>query len=126
MAVLQSNAHKTVGRGNASILGDVVIFVQQESLSNLLIGPKVTPQILRASRDGILLNPIYGNSIQSERGYECILCGVPPSIGGDLVDDYSAENLKRLSCLPEDIQSAGLSSHRFLQRKPEPESHAPL
>jgi hypothetical protein len=107
MAVLQSNGHKTVGQGNASILGDVVIFVQQESLSNLLIAPKVTPRILRASRDGILLNPIYGNTIQSERGYECILCGVPPSIGGDLVDDYSAEDLTHLSCLPRIFKALG-------------------
>ena len=107
MAVLQSSTIKTVDQGNASILGDVVIFVQQESLSSLLIGPKVTPQILRASRDGILLNPIYSNTIQSERGYECILCGVPPSIGGDLVDDYSAEDLKHLSCLPRIFKALG-------------------
>jgi hypothetical protein len=107
MGALQSKAVKTTGQGDASILGDVVIFVQQESLSSLLMRPEVTPQILRASRDGILLNPIYGNSIQSERGYECILCGVPPSIGGDLVDDYSFEDLKHLSCLPRIFKALG-------------------
>ena len=107
MDILKSNARKTVGQGNPSVLGDMVIFVQQESLNSLLMGPRVTPQILRASRDGILFNPIYGNSIQSERGYECILCGVPPSIGGDLVDDYSTEDLKQLSCLPRIFKALG-------------------
>ena len=105
--VLKSSARKTVGQGNTSRLGDVVIFVQQESLNSLLIGPRITPQILRASRDGILFNPMYGNSIQSERGYECILCGVPPSIGGDLVDDYSSEDLKQLGCLPRIFKALG-------------------
>ena len=107
MAALRSNTVKITGKGDASILGDMVIFVQQESLNSLLVGPTITPQIIRASRDGILLNPIYGNSIQSERGYECILCGVPPSIGGDLVDDYSPEDLEHLSCLPRIFKSLG-------------------
>ncbi|HTY61163.1 MAG TPA: sulfatase-like hydrolase/transferase [Acidobacteriota bacterium] len=107
MSVLRADGVKTTGKGDASILGDIVIFVQQESLNSLLIGPKTTPQLLRASRDGVLLNPIYGNSIQSERGYECILCGVPPSIGGDLVDEYSPGELKNLSCLPRIFKTLG-------------------
>jgi hypothetical protein len=107
MQTLQSRAAKISGNGNASLLGDIVIMVQQESLNSLLLGPRITPQILRASREGVLLNPIYGNSIQSERGYECILCGVPPSIGGDLVDDYSVDDLKHLSCLPRIFKGLG-------------------
>lgn len=107
ITALRSKALDAADRGDASVLGDIVIFVQQESLNSLLISPRITPEILRASRDGILLNPMYGNSIQSERGYECILCGVPPSIAGDLVQDYSPEELRNLSCLPRIFKALG-------------------
>jgi hypothetical protein len=107
MAFLNRHPFDVGNQGKSSILGDIVIFVQQESLNSLLLSPKITPQILRAARDGVLFNQMYGNSIQSERGYECILCGVPPSIAGDLVEDYTPEDLKNLSCLPRIFKSLG-------------------
>jgi hypothetical protein len=107
IASLRSEAPVAVGKPDPSILGDVIFFIKQESLSGLLAGPKITPQLLRASRDGILFQDLYADSIQSLRGYECILCGVPPSIAGALVDDYPASELKDLHCLPRIFKGLG-------------------
>jgi arylsulfatase A-like enzyme len=104
---LRSDAPATGGQADPSIMGDVIFFIKQESLNALLAGTKITPQLMRASQDGILFPKIYANSIQSLRGYECILCGVPPSIAGALVDDYPAGELKDLSCLPKVFKSLG-------------------
>jgi phosphoglycerol transferase MdoB-like AlkP superfamily enzyme len=107
IAALQSDAPAAAGRIDPALMGDVIFIIKQESLNGFLLSPRVTPQLLRASRDGILFPKFYANSIQSLRGYECILCGVPPSIAGTLVDDYSAAELKNLQCLPKIFKSLG-------------------
>jgi arylsulfatase A-like enzyme len=104
---LRSESPRAYSKGHPSILGDMVFFVKQESLNGLLLKPRITPQLLRASHDGILFSDFYGNSIQSIRGYECILCGVPPNLTGALVDEYTPEELKGLSCLPRVFKSFG-------------------
>jgi arylsulfatase A-like enzyme len=104
---LQSDAPKAVGSIDLSLMGDHIFLVEQESLSGLLAGSKVTPQLMRISQDGILFNKFYGNSIQSERGYECMLCGVPPSVDGYLVNDYPVSAIKKLPCLPQIFKSLG-------------------
>jgi hypothetical protein len=43
---------------------------------------------------------MYGNAIQSLRGYGCILCGVPPSITFALAAAYPDEELEKRYCLP--------------------------
>ncbi len=110
---LRSDSPKTNGSPDPSILGDAVFFIKQESLSGFLAGPQITPQLLRASRNGILFKRIYANSIQSIRGYECILCGIPPSITNDIVDDYPPEVLNELNCLPRLFKSLGYHSLYF-------------
>ena len=107
IAALRSDAPTAVGHIDPALMGDVIFFVKQESLNGFLLNPRITPQLLRASRDGILFSKFYANSIQSLRGYECILCGVPPSIAGTLVDDYSPAELKNLRCLPKIFRSLG-------------------
>jgi len=79
IAALRSENPKANGSMDPSIMGDVIFFIKQESLNGFLVLPQITPQLLRASRDGILFNRLYANSIQSLRGYECVLCGVPPA-----------------------------------------------
>jgi arylsulfatase A-like enzyme len=96
-----------------SKVGDVVFVIKQESLNGLLVGPRITPQLLRASQDGILFEKQYANSIQSIRGYGCILCGVPPSVTGALADIYPARELKKLGCLPRIFGSLGYHSLYF-------------
>ncbi|MBN2317856.1 MAG: sulfatase-like hydrolase/transferase [Acidobacteria bacterium] len=110
---LRSDTYADIRQGVPSILGDVIFVVKQESLNDLLVGPQITPQLLKASRDGILFRQLYANSIQSLRGYECILCGVPPNIEGALVDDYSAEEINKLSCLPRIFKALGYSTLYF-------------
>jgi len=117
---LRSGNIEPTGSENPSIMGDIVFFVQQESLSELLIGPDVTPQILQASQDGILFREFYGNSIQSLRGYECILCGVPPGTERALVEDYPVEALNELDCLPNVFKSLGYSPILFYSGNPNP------
>ena len=107
IAALRADAPTVAGRIDPALIGDVIFFVKQESLNGFLLGPRNTPQLLRASRDGILFSKLYANSIQSLRGYECILCGVPPSIAGALVDDYARAELKNLTCLPKIFRSLG-------------------
>jgi hypothetical protein len=119
LKALQTNSIIPGVQVDPSVLGDMVIFVQQESLNSHMVGPKITPQLLRASRNGILFNTMYGNSIQSERGYECILCGVPPSIAGDLVEDYP-EDAKKLHCLPKIFKSLGYRPIVFYSGNPNP------
>jgi arylsulfatase A-like enzyme len=98
---------KANGQPDPSIMGDSVFVIKQESLNGFLVGPKITPQLLRASRDGILFKKFYANSIQSLRGYECVLCGIPPSITNDLADDYPPSVLNALNCLPKIFKSLG-------------------
>lgn len=117
---LQKAQPTNTDRATPSLLGEKVIFVQQESLNNLLLGSRITPQLLRASRDGILFDSMYGNSIQSERGYECILCGVPPSITRDLVEEYSKEELTKLPCLPRIFKKFGYRPIVFYSGNPNP------
>ena len=104
---LRTDAPGAAGRIDPSPMGDAIFFVKQESLNGFFVGPRVTPQLLRASRDGILFTNMYANSIQSLRGYECILCGVPPSISGALADEYSPDELEDLRCLPRIFKSLG-------------------
>jgi len=104
---LRSDPPKNNGSLNPSVLGDAVFFIKQESLNGFLVGPQITPQLLRASKDGILFNRMYANSIQSLRGYECVLCGIPPSITNDIADDYPPAVLSELNCLPKIFKSLG-------------------
>lgn len=117
---LQSKGILDMGGATPSAMGDTVIFVQQESLNSYLVSHTITPQLLRASQNGILLNSLYGNSIQSERGYECILCGVPPSLAGDLVEDYSREEIGKLNCLPRIFKELGYHPIVFYSGNPNP------
>jgi len=120
IAALRSSKPEITGKETPSILGDVVIFVQQESLNDLLATPRITPNILQASRDGILFRKFYGNSIQSLRGYECILCGVPSSMERALVEDYPPEALNELNCLPKIFKSLGYYPILFYSGNPNP------
>lgn len=117
---LQTNGVQGTENGDASSLGDIIIMVQQESLNGLLVGPDVTPQLLRAAKNGILFNEFYGNSIQSERGYECILCGVPPNFAGILVEEYSAEDVAKIGCLPRLFKALGYQPVVFYGGNPNP------
>ncbi|MDR1726616.1 MAG: sulfatase-like hydrolase/transferase [Acidobacteriota bacterium] len=113
VAALEEAPPRATARFDPSALGDAVFVVKQESLNGLLTGPRVTPQLLRAARDGILLPKMYGNTIQSLRGYGCILCGTPPSATLALADAYSAEDLGRLRCLPRIFQGLGYRTLYF-------------
>jgi hypothetical protein len=120
ISTLQTKKPANGAHVDPSILGDTIIFVQQESLNDLLVSPQVTPQILRASKDGFMFRKMYGNSIQSERGYECILCGIPPSTEGDLVNDYPEEAIKKLPCLPRIFKELGYRPILFYSGNPNP------
>jgi len=110
---LRTDPPRAYRKGHPSIMGDVIFFVKQESLNGLLLKPEITPQLLRASQDGILFKDFYANSIQSIRGYECILCGVPPNLTGALVDEYTPGELEDLHCLPRVFNSLGYHSLYF-------------
>jgi hypothetical protein len=110
---LQADTTADIHPGSASKLGDVIFVVKQESLNDLLVGPRVTPQLLKASRDGILMRHLYASSIQSIRGYECILCGVPPNIERALVDNYTAEEINKLHSLPRIFKAMGYRTLYF-------------
>ena len=117
---LQTNGVKGTESGDASRLGDMVIMVQQESLNGLLVGQKITPQLLRAAKNGILFSELYGSSIQSQRGYECILCGVPPNLGGQLLEEYSFEDVEKIGCLPRLFKALGYQPIAFYGGDPNP------
>ena len=110
---LKENPPQKTDRFNPSALGDAIFIVKQESLNGLLAGPAITPQLFRAGRDGIMIPRMYGNSIQSLRGYGCILCGVPPSLGFALADAYPADELEKLNCLPRIFRSLGYRTLYF-------------
>jgi len=110
---LKDNPPMPTDRFNPSALGDAIFIVKLESLNGLLTSPKITPQLFRAGRDGILFPKMYGNAIQSLRGYSCILCGVPPSITFALSDAYPADGLSKLNCLPQIFRSLGYRTLYF-------------
>jgi phosphoglycerol transferase MdoB-like AlkP superfamily enzyme len=110
---LQESLPRRTDRFDPSALGDAVFIVKQESLNGLLANPEITPQLFRAGRDGVLIQKMYGNSIQSLRGYGCILCGVPPSITFALADAYPAAELEKLNCLPRIFQDLGYRTLYF-------------
>jgi arylsulfatase A-like enzyme len=107
IAGLRGSRPKADGPARPQVLGDVVFVVKQESLNGLLAGPRITPQLMRAARDGILFPRTYANSIQSLRGYESVLCGVPPSVTEALVDEYPDAVLRELPCLPRVFRRLG-------------------
>ncbi len=113
ISLMQSQTPKAAGTVDPSIMGDVIFIVKQESLNGLLVGPRITPHLLRASRDGILFEKQYANSIQSIRGYGCILCGAPPSVTEALADLYPATELQKLSCLPKIFKTLGYHTLYF-------------
>ena len=113
IAALGKDLPQPTARFNPSALGDVIFIVKQESLNGLLTGPEITPQLLRAASDGALIPQLYGNSIQSLRGYECILCGVPPSAVEALADNYSEKELSDLNCLPKLFRNLGYHTLYF-------------
>lgn len=117
---LQTEGIQGTENADASKLGDMIIMVQQESLNGLLLKPEITPQLLKASQNGILFDHFYGNSIQSERGYECILCGVPPSLAGELVEEYPIEDIQKISCLPRLFKALGYTPIVFYSGNPNP------
>jgi hypothetical protein len=119
---LKANGVKGFENGDASRLGDMVIMVQQESLNGLLVEPEITPQLLRSAKNGILFNRLYSNSIQSERGYENILCGVPPSIAGKLVEEYAVEEIEKIGCLPRLFKTLGYQPVVFYGGDPNPQA----
>ena len=117
---LKANGVGAAENGDASRLGDMIIMVQQESLNGLLVNPTITPELLRAAKDGILFSELYGNTIQSERGYESILCGVPPSIAGTLVEKYGVEEVGKIGCLPRLFKAMGYQPVAFYGGNPNP------
>jgi len=110
---LKENPPQQTDRFDPSALGEVVFIVKQESLNGLLAGPEITPRLFQAGHDGILIPKMYGNAIQSLRGYSCILCGVPPSITFALSDAYSADELEKLNCLPRIFRNHGYRTLYF-------------
>ena len=110
---LKKSVPQPTDRFDPYALGDAVFIVKQESLSGLLTVPEITPQLFRAGRDGILFPKMYGNSIQSLRGYSSILCGVPPSITFALADAYPAVELAKLNCMPRVFRSFGYRALYF-------------
>jgi hypothetical protein len=110
---LRSETPRPGARFSPGALGDAVFVVKQESLSGLLTGSRVTPELMRAARDGVLFPRMYGNAVQSLRGYECVLCGVPPGAAGALVDEYAPEEIGKLTCLPEVFRSLGYRTLYF-------------
>ena len=110
---LKKDTLLTTDRFNPSVLGDSIFIVKQESLNGLLSDPEITPQLFRAGRDGILIPKMYGNAIQSLRGYSCILCGVPPSVTFALSDVYPADELSKLNCLPQIFRNFGYRALYF-------------
>ncbi len=113
ISFMKSRTRKPALLADPSILGDVVFFIKQESLNGLLTGSKITPQLLRAAQDGVLFEKQYANSIQSIRGYECILCGVPPSMTEAFSDLYPPDDFKQLGCLPQIFKSLGYRPFYF-------------
>lgn len=117
---LRSADADSAGAADPSILGDIVFFLQQESLDSLLLSPRITPRILEAARDGIHFREFYGNSVQSLLGYECLMCGVPTSTERALVEEYPAEALYELNCLPRIFKSLGYRPILFYSGDPNP------
>jgi hypothetical protein len=107
IAKLQKHPPSSVHKGNPSVMGDIVFFVILESLNSHMTGSVITPQFMKASRDGILFKELYAGTIQSERSWECILCGTPASITRHLVEEYPPDDIKKLNCLPQMFKALG-------------------
>ena len=110
---LKESAPQRTERFDPAALGDAVFIVKQESLNGIMTVPEITPQLFRAGRDGILIPKMYGNAVQSLRGYSCILCGIPPSITFALADAYPADELGKLNCLPRIFADLGYRALYF-------------
>jgi hypothetical protein len=78
--ILRSEKPQLFSHGHASVMGDVVFFVKQESLNGFLVQPTITQQLLRASNDGILFKNF---------------------------DEYTPKELQDLNCLPRIFKSLG-------------------
>jgi hypothetical protein len=113
ISLLREDSPEITDRFDPAAFGEVVIAVKMESLNGFLTGHAITPQLMRAAKDGVLFPEFYSNAIQSLRGYECILCGVPPGAERALVDNYPADELSTMPCLPRTFSDLGYQSIYF-------------
>lgn len=98
---------------DASILGDRIFFVHLESVNSFLISDDITPNLMRISQKGIFFPEFYGSSVQTLRGQESILCGLPPALANTLMDQVGPEKIKQLFCLPKILKTLGYKTLFF-------------
>lgn len=81
---------------------DNIIILQIESLNGFLVDEKNTPNLIKASQEGMSFSKFYSNSVQTILGQENILCSLPSSFDLNLVNN---PDYQEVLCLPEIFQN---------------------
>lgn len=95
------------GQVTPNALGKNIFIVELESVSNLVINEKITPQLITSAREGILFPHFYSTAVQTLRAQESILCGLPPTMHKEIIRTLPLETIQRLPCLPKMLQQLG-------------------
>lgn len=93
--------------------GNTIFFLEVESLSSFIASPHVTPNLYSAAMDGVFFPFFYTNSVQTIRGQESVLCGIPPTIGPTLIDSGIKNTLEKYPCLPRLLKKLGYKTFFF-------------
>lgn len=94
-------------------LGKRVFFLEFESLSSYIADKKVIPHYLSAASEGIFFPKFYTTSVQTIRGQESFLCGLPPTLTLTLVQSKPITYLEKLPCLPRIMKNLGYKTIFF-------------
>lgn len=98
---------------NPSAFGENIFVLELESLSSLIMSEKVTPQYLSAVKQGVYFPFFYTTSVQTIRGQESLLCGLPPTSRLTLVSSRTITQLEQIPCLPRLLKQLGFRTIFF-------------
>ena len=112
--LMAPSPHSGDAVASPSPLKDMNVFmIQLESFNAFLVNDQITPNFLKAAKEGLYFDRYYSNTVQTTRAMDTILCGAPPGFGNSLVHAYSDEALSKLVCLPKLFNNAGYDTYFF-------------
>ncbi len=126
-----ANARSIAGDGNAAFIPsneqfeaqdakENVFILQLESTNGLALDGKAVvngkaydddymPELRRAAKDGVFFPQFFGNTMQTHRAQETILCGIV----NNFVNSFTWSETMRSSCLPAILSKDGYDTYFF-------------
>lgn len=98
---------------NPDAFGKNIFVLEFESLASLIMNENVTPQYLASVKQGVYFPFFYTTSVQTLRGQESFLCGLPATNRLTVISSRPISQLERLPCLPRLLKQLGFRTIFF-------------